>query len=411
MPSSHDFVERCERLAVFGGTFDPVHIGHMVIAETVRNFLLPARILFVPTNEPPHKTPGKITGKEHRYSMLLASVCKEPEYDVSRIEIDRPGKSYTVDTIKTLREICPPNAEITLCMGADSFMEIHTWKDYKELLRNCGIAVVSRKGFTGQEELSRKLTKEHGTKIHILEIPLIEVSSTMIRERFANGESAKSLMPREAEEYAKKNGLYTRQGTELGEAHFEEVKTKIKQILSPRRFLHTLGVIEEAEKLARHYNEDEKMARWAALLHDCTKEYSAAKKRKLCETWNIPIDKVLEENIDIAHSLLSAESAKRDYGIEACEVYSAIKYHTTGNKNMSMLDKIIYLADFIEPYRDDYPPLEEMRKYAYENIDKALLVGCKHTTREIKQRGGQIHPWSKAALKDIKGKVEASERT
>ena len=411
MPSPHDFLERCDKLAIIGGTFDPIHIGHLALAEAVKNFLSPQRILFIPANEPPHKTNMNITDKEHRYEMVLSSVCKYPSYDVSRLEITKPGISYTIDTVKSLQKICPPNAKIYLCVGADAFMEIQTWKDYKELLGICEIVVIMRIGSSGFKELSVKLTKENGAVIHNLEIPLIDVSSTLIRERFAKGLSVKSLMPHEAEVYARKNGLYGCRTPDLGKDYFEHVKAKIKQLMSSRRFLHTLGVIEEAEKLANHYNEDANKARWAALLHDCTKEYSEAKKRKLCDTWNIPLDAILEKNIDIAHSLLSAESAVRDYGIFDPEIYSAIKYHTTGNKNMNMLDKIIYLADFIEPYRDDYPPLAKMREYAYENIDRALLVGCKHTTQEIKARGGQVHPWSNAALKDIKRKVEVSERT
>ena len=411
MPSAHDFVERCDRLAVLGGTFDPVHIGHMAVAEAVKNFLSPQRILFIPAKTPPHKAGMDLTDKEHRYNMVLSSICRYPEYDVSRLEMDRRGTSYTIDTVRTLREICPPNAEISLCVGEDAFMEIRTWKDYGELLGLCSLVVVSRKGQAGCARLSEQLTKEYGATIRYLENPLIDVSSTMVREKLQKGFSVKSLMPREAWEYATCNGLYTNCPPHLSDEYFEHVKTRIKGFISKKRFLHTLGVIEESKKLARHYREDENKARWAALLHDCTKEYSGAKKRKLCIMWNIPIDNILEENIDIAHSLLSAESAKREYGIHDEDITRAIRYHTTGNKNMNMLDKIIYLADFIEPYRDDYPPLAKMREYAYENIDKALLVGCEYTMQDIISRGGQIHPWSRAAMKDIKGKVELGERT
>ena len=402
MPSSHDFLERCERLAVYGGTFDPFHFGHLAVADAVVQNFSSGRFLFMPAGEPPNKVGIKKTNACHRFNMVLSSICKYPAFDVSRMEVDRPGTSYTVDTIGELRGICPPGATIFLCIGADAFLEILTWKDTSRLLGLCELIVISRPGLLDVAPFAKRLTNEYECKIHLLNMPLLEVSSKMLRERFANGQNVKCFMPAEAEEYARAHRLYSKEDTSLTPERFEEVKAKIKLILSSRRFLHTLGTIEAAEKLAAHYGADVSKARWAALLHDCTKEYSASKKLKLCETWNIPLDEILVSNIDIAHSLLSSESARRDYNVTDEEILKAIRYHTTGNKNMSLMDKIIYLADFIEPYRDDdYPPLEKMREMAYKNINKALLIGHKHTIQDLKERGNPIHPWTKAAQKDL----------
>ena len=401
MPSSHDFLERCDRLAVLGGTFDPFHFGHLAVAEAVLQDFAPKRILFMPAGEPPNKMGVKKTDGEHRFNMVLSSICKYPAFDVSRMEIDRPGTSYTVDTIEALKEICLPGAAIFLCIGADSFLEILTWKDTSRLLRLCEVIVIARPGLPDTVPFANRLAYENDCKIHHLDIPLLEISSKMLRERFANGLGVKCFMPAEAEDYARTHRLYSIEETALTPKRFEEVKAKIKQILSARRFLHTLGTIEVAEKLAAHYGADVNKARWAALLHDCTKEYSSSKKHRLCETWNIPLDEILISDIDITHSLLSSESARRDYNVSDEEVLKAIRYHTTGNKNMSLLDKIIYLADFIDPYRDDYPPHEKMREMAYKDINKALIIGHKFTIQDLKQRGKPIHPWSKDAQKEL----------
>ena len=185
-------------------------------------------------------------------------------------------------------------------------------------------------------------------------------------------------------------------------AHFKDSVESLRVRLSPKRFNHTMGVVEEAGKLAAHYGVDVEKARWAALLHDCAKEYSSHKKHTLCKLWRIELDDILLENIDITHSLLGAESARRDYLIDDETILQAIRYHTTGHKNMTLLDKVIMLADYIEPGRDNWGPLEEMRRLAQTNINKALILGVKATIKEEKSEGNPIHPWSIDALKTLK---------
>ena len=404
MGSPHDYLERCDKLAVLGGTFDPIHIGHIAIAEAVLHQFKPRRVLFIPSGNPPHKKEMKKTAGEHRYQMVLSSICHNPGFDVSRLELNRTEESYTIDTIKNLREICPPNAEILFVIGADSLMGILDWKNAKELMTLCKFVAVPRPGFSN-EKLNKHinmLQKDYKAQIYLLETPPLGISATDIRERFEKGAPVSGIMPRSAEDYARQYGLYGSINPDLGTKHFEWAKSRLKRRLSARRFTHTLGVVEESEKLAKHYGEDVNKARWAALLHDCTKEYSKDKKLALCHHWNIPLDPVLEMQIDIAHSLLSAESAKRDFYVNCPDIVQAIKYHTTGNKNMTTLDKITILADFIEPYREDYPPLEEMRSLAYTSMEKALVIGTKSTIDAVTAKGYPVHQWSSDALKELK---------
>jgi nicotinate-nucleotide adenylyltransferase len=333
--------------------------------------------------------------------MTLAAICENPGFDISRMEIDSGGLSYTVDTMEKLRGICPENAEIFFIIGADALMEILTWQGAEKLLKLCKFIAVHRPEYEIDNSHVENLRANYGAEIHIFEGPNLAVSGTGIREKFSAGQPVGGFIPRTVENYARIHGLYEFQNA-LSPERFEAVKTVLQNRLSPRRFNHTLGTVIESEKLAAHYGADVNKARWAALLHDCAKEYSADKKRELCKLWCVELDEILAKDIDIAHAMLGAESAFRDFQVSDPEILQAISRHTIGQSGMTLLDKIIMLADYIEPYRDkNYPPLAEMREIAYVDINKALLIGMKHTNEDLKERGKPIHPWSDDVLREI----------
>lgn len=402
MGSPHDYLERCDSLAVMGGTFDPIHMGHLTVAQSVLEEFKPRRVLFVPGGRPPHKPDKPVTDGGHRYRMTLAAICDNPGFDVSAMEVNREGHSYTVDTISRLREICPAGADIYFIIGADALMEILTWKDAPELLTMCKFIAVPRPGYDLDTDYVENLRTNYNACVYILDIPRLDISGTDIRERFESGRFTKGLMPPGAEDYARLHGLYQTGRSVLTDQRFEEITECLRLRLSQRRFNHTLGMVEESEKLARHYGANLTKARWAALLHDCTKEYSVDKKRALCALWGIPLDDILSAHIDLTHSLLGAESARRDYMVNDPEILQAIRYHTTGHKKLTLLDKIIILADYIEPTRENYPPLADMRRLAYIDINKALIIGMKFTNGELKARGNAIHPWCKDAMRTLR---------
>ncbi|HHY13329.1 MAG TPA: nicotinate-nucleotide adenylyltransferase [Thermoanaerobacterales bacterium] len=198
------------KIGIMGGTFDPIHYGHLVTAEAVRsNFGLDI-VLFVPTGRPPHKKTYKVTDSVHRYLMTVLATVTNPFFEVSRVEIDREGFSYTVDTIKELKEIYGESSDLYFISGADAILEIITWKRVDELLDLCYFVAATRPGYELKEldgEID-KIRNLHEKQLFSLEVPAMAISSTDIRKRVKEGRSIKYLLPESVEYYIKKNKLY-----------------------------------------------------------------------------------------------------------------------------------------------------------------------------------------------------------
>lgn len=201
---------RVRRLGIMGGTFDPIHYGHLVTAESARTELALGKVIFIPSGRPPHKKVGDISAARHRYLMTVLAVATNPWFEVSRTELDRPGYSYTVDTILEFRRCYGSGTEIFFITGADACLEILTWKGVDELLANCYIIAATRPGFSLTDMGPRlgSLVSLVGERIFALEVPALAISSTDIRRRVARGKSVKYLLPEAVEQYIKKNSLY-----------------------------------------------------------------------------------------------------------------------------------------------------------------------------------------------------------
>lgn len=196
-----------------GGTFNPIHHGHLVTAqEALSQFKLDI-VLFIPTGSPPHKVDSKIASAEDRYIMTVIATSSNSNFFVSRIEIDRKGKSYTIDTVRRLKEIYGKDSLLYFVTGADAILEILTWKNTEEIVSLCKFIAATRPGYdlTRLEELRGKLfnnTKEVNEKIFVMEIPALSISSTDIRDRIKNNRPIDYLVPEGVSNYILKNGLY-----------------------------------------------------------------------------------------------------------------------------------------------------------------------------------------------------------
>ena len=214
---------------------------------------------------------------------------RNENFEVSRIEIDRPGATYTIDTIEELKKICRPDVRLYFITGADAIHQIMTWKQPERLLTLCDFVAVTRPGYDQAylfEDIGA-IREKYASRLHYMEVPALAISSSDIREREQKGEPIKYLVPQEVEDYIHKFGLYRDDTTE--EVKFmlsiETMQEKLQSAISVKRYIHTLGVADEAVKLAEIYGtaQDQQKARVAGLLHDCAKDYPESMRQRFCK--------------------------------------------------------------------------------------------------------------------------------
>lgn len=197
------------RVGVLGGTFDPIHIGHLVAAEEARAQLRLDRVIFVPAGLPPHKLSNNISPIDHRLAMVKLAIASNPYFTISRVDIDRFGPCYTVDTIQLLRDELGSDVELYFIMGSDSLADLPTWHQPQRLIRLCRLAVVERPGYqVDMEELERVLPGIT-SRVHFINAPQLDISSTDIQRRVREGLPIKYQVPEAVEEYIYKHWLYT----------------------------------------------------------------------------------------------------------------------------------------------------------------------------------------------------------
>ena len=385
---------RIRKLAIMGGTFDPIHMGHLVTAEEVRHEFQVDEVLFVPTGHPPHKSNINMTTCEHRYLMTVLATAANPYFKVSRIEIEREGVTYTIDTIKELKRIYGNEVQLYFITGADAVHKILSWKESRELLQICDFVAVTRPGYNKEEliEQIEELNKQYKTNIHFLEVPALAISSSDIRRRLNEMKPIKYLVPQEVENYIKKHELYNYQ-IRLTDKEKEAMYQYVASKLSPKRYAHTRGVVEMALEYAKLNGLDYDETFIAALFHDIAKELSSEESLALCEKYHIELDEYERKHIYLAHGKVGAAILERDWGISKPSILNGIKYHTLGRLNMTDLEKVIYLADMTEEGRSSYKGKEEIKRLAQYNLDramyKALTSSYNYVTNILKQ---EVHP-------------------
>ena len=379
-------------IGIYGGTFDPPHWGHITAARAAMEQLGLDKLVLIPDRVPPHKAlPEGSASPEQRLEMAtLAAAELGKRAEVSDRELRRDGPSYTADTLAALREEYPEDT-LWLLMGSDMFLSLQTWHAPEEIMALARIAPFSREAedesaaFAAQKA---RLEREYGAQIQIVQNPEVrELSSTEVRAALAAGRGS-DLLPPAVYGYVLREHLYGTHKALTGLTP-DELRPIAMSYLKPKRMPHVLGTEQEAVRLVRRYGGDETQARIAALLHDCTKKLDMAQQLALCERYGIMLDELEQRALKLLHSKTGAAIARDVFGVEDA-VYDAILYHTTGKPDMTRLEKIIYLADYIEPTRD-FPGVDELRKTVYEDMDKGLLMGLAMTIQEMEEMGNPVH--------------------
>lgn len=362
------------RIAMFGGTFNPPHLGHMAAAKACVETLQLDKLLLMPDNIPPHKIlPEGSATPQQRLQMCRIAASKIPNCEACDLELRRTGPSYTVDTVTELAQRYP-DSQLWLIVGTDMILSFDRWREPEKIGSLCRLAVVAR-----NEEDRKAITKKSaqlrqtlGLGIDLIDNVAFPASSTEVRANIADA----PLDP-DVAAYITEQLLYLPSP--------ETLRAAVEKRVSPKRFAHTLGCERLAVQMAKKYGVQESLIRTAAILHDCTKALSDEEQLTLCKKWNIITDYGEEHFSQLIHADTGAETAVREFHMPET-VAEVIRTHTVGAPEMSDAQKILYVADLCEETRT-YEGAERLRALALEDLELAYTEGLKRTVAFLREQG------------------------
>lgn len=371
------------RVGIMGGTLDPIHSGHIQVALHALRELQLDRVMLLPAGDPPHKT--NPISKSDRLEMVRRAAAEHAGLFPCAIEIFREGTTYTVDTLTWLSQH-NPNVEWHYLVGADTLDVLDTWRNFGEVAKLCVFAVSGRAEEACSAEKMRELSETYGARFEVLHFSGPDISSTEVRRRASEGKDVSDLVPQPVAEYIAENGLYLCPMTEA------EILDKLRATLKPARVTHTLGVADTAQRLAARFGVNPAKARLTGLLHDCAK-YMPFEKMVRIVRENVPdADEEELASEPVLHAPAGSVLAADEYGIRDPQILSAIRKHTLGGAEMTALDALIYVSDFIEPNRPQFRGIDEVRALAETDIFAAMRLCAWYTCDYIKRNGKTMHP-------------------
>lgn len=366
------------KTCIFGGTFDPIHKGHINIAKNALSELDLDRVIFMPTGNSYMKS--DVTPSFHRLNMLKLAVEGKDKFEYSDLEVKREGYTYTRDTVKYFKENYP-GEEFYFLIGTDTLFMIEKWLEPQYLFDNLIFLVADR----NDEESSNKakeLNEKFNADIRFLNCAFLDISSSFIRnsiEEKGYEVDLSDILDKNVFDYIAENHLYKA----LSDA---EMITLLSKDLKESRLMHTLGVMDTANALAKAYGCDSKKCEIAALLHDCAKYMPMEEKIKICERNFVKLNEFEKKSDSLLHSKAGACLAYEKYGIKDTEILDAIKYHTTGRPDMTLIEKIIFVSDYIEPGRTHSDKLPMYRMIAMADINLVCMNILKDTIDYLENR-------------------------
>lgn len=370
------------KIGVFGGTFNPPHNGHVRLAKAAADELKLDKLLVIPSCIPPHKIAAKLADGQERLEMCRLVFGCDPRFEVSPMELERGSRSYTVETLRELKALYP-DSELYFIVGSDMLESFDKWYLWQEILSLSVLCAASREeGYSPDLSRFGKLAE----RIKIITLDPLEVSSTQIRN--STGEVSSELLDPKVAAYIREHGLY-----DDGLNRYREL---LRGKLNPRRLFHSECVSECAGVLAERYGASVEKARLAGLLHDVMKNAPANEQLALMPDIT-PLELL---NTKVWHQI-SGEAFLRQNGIVTDEeILGAVRWHTTGKAGMTLLEKIIYVADFISADRD-YKDVEVVRRLAYISLEHAILYTSRYTVNKMVSQDLLLHPATVECYNDM----------
>lgn len=361
-----------QRIGILGGTFDPIHEGHLHLARLAKEQAQLDFVLLLPMADPAHR--DVLGDAAHRLQMCRLAIEEEDDILLSDAGL-QSGVRYTTDTLQLIRQQYP-DSQLFFIIGADKLPTLPYWHDAQALFALCRFLCFPRPGIYTQDAMQKAI--QAGATVSLLQdVPPTPHSSTLIRARTALYEDAPGLN-KKVLCYMAENGLYR-----------EDLLPRIRPLMNAHRFRHTLGVVKSAVHLAALHGLPVQKAALAALLHDIAKGMPQPELAQLAEHYQL----VDPENTlmigAVLHGPVGAWLAKKDFNVTDEEVLNAIRFHTTGRANMTLFEMAVFVADAIEEGREDYPGLEKIRWLAEKSLPCAVLCSIEGTIRYIQQADGR----------------------
>lgn len=395
------------RIGIFGGSFNPPHIGHIRAAAQAASLLGLGKVLLIPAGQVPGKAlPDGTPTPQQRLELLRRCVGDHPSFEVLDLELNREGESYTWDTVKALRRSFP-REELVLMVGSDAFLNFPHWKNVKAICKEVSIAVLCRgdKAERAAAAKEKKALEDKGAKVTLVDNDAVAISSTQLRRLLAFG-SGWEFLPMPGVEYIRQEGLY-HTAADWKNLPMDRLEKVVVSLLNPNRVKHVLGCRDTAVQLAKRWGADETDAARAGLLHDVTKALDGPLQLTLCRDYGKILDEFSQKYPKTLHALTGSLVAERIFG-ENKAVVSAISHHTTGCAEMNLLDTIIYVADYIEPNRD-FPGVERLRRLADRDLRETLKLGLEMTLDHLKDQGSEVSPQTRETLLWLNGQKDSTQ--
>lgn len=378
------------RIGIYGGSFNPVHNGHIHLAEAAMKDFGLDRIYLVPSKISPHRSSAEYASGEDRLTMLKLASEGIKGIEVSDYEIKTDRVSYTIYTVEHFRSLFPDD-ELCLLVGSDMLLCFEKWFRFEDILSQVTLCAVSRnKGDMDELREAASRLSQYGC-IRISETAPVEISSSEIRKNIEKNTDCTCYLHKNVVQYIRSKGLYSVRGEDAMQYDAEDKKNYIKNCLSQKRFQHSVNVADECRKLAEKYGEDPDKAYYAGLLHDICKELPDTEQKELVEKSGFAVCREELETRSLWHGIAGAYFVKDRFGVEDIDILNAIRFHTVGRAGMSRLEEIVYLGDLVSAERD-YKDVDKMRKLVYTSLNEAMLYALVFSMKSVIKKGGVIPP-------------------
>ena len=378
---------------LYGGTFNPIHRGHLEICLRAREAVGAGEVLLMPAALPPHKTPGELAPDRDRLAMCALAAEPYGFITVDDYEIRRGGRSYTVDTLRHLTAV-RPGEKFWLLMGTDMFLTFTQWRDWRLIGELASLLVASREEEDREKLLAQQaaLAAEGVSSTLLGNLPLPLSSTEVRREIRLTGWSAGVVPP--VMDYIRRRGLYQHDSGDL--AYLREY---IRPLMTDYRYRHSLGVEKQAARMAERFGADVHKASVAGILHDVCKDLpKGALLQNILESGIINgID--FAASPQLIHGYAGALYLQTHLDIHDPEIIDAVRYHTTARAGMSLLETIVYLADLTSEDRE-YADVAEMRRLCDTDLAGAMVRALTHTVGELAKKKKPICPDTRGACRE-----------